>query len=456
MAAIRITGMASGLPPNIVEQMMEAERIPVKTMESKKNADNDRLNLVNDLETKVTEISKTLGELITVKGFKDTQFQTSDKSIVDGSVDPDLVVPGEYSLEVVQLAQKASAISNGFPDKNRTQIGVGYLRFDTPDGKREVYINDTNSTLDGVASAINKASVGLKAQVIEDRKDKENPFKIVVSGVATGDDKQINFPTIYMMDGDQDLYFDESKSAQNAKVKIDGFEIEVPDNVVKDIFPGVTLNLKSAAPGREVQLTIKENPEAIAGKIKSFVDSYNAALGFIQNQHKISKDKSGRDVMGPLGGDSLIRSVESRLRGVIQSPQRTGSNITLLNQLGIEFTRNGTLNLNQEKFNKVLATDPQAVAMFFRGDGFDFGFIPTVKRTITDLTTAGYGAINNRKKGLNDKINQLNRRIEDKEKQLVKKEENLRNKFANLESKMSGLQAQNGAVQNLGKGMGQQ
>ena len=454
MTAIRMTGMASGLPPNIVEQMMEAERIPVKTMEAKKSSENEKLNLTNELETKVTDISKSLGELITIKGFKDTNFTSSDKSVVDGSVDPDLVIPGDYELEVVQLAQKAAAISNGFPDKDRSQVGVGYLRFETPEGKREVYINDKNSTLDGVASAINKASVGLKAQVIEDRKDKENPFKLVISGVSTGDEKQIKFPTIYMMDGDQDIYFEESRSAQNAKIKVDGFEIEVPDNTVKDIFPGVTLNLKSAAPGRSVQLQIKENTEAISGKIKSFVDAFNGALTFIQNQHKISKDKSGRDKLGPLGGDSLVRSVESKLRGLIQSAQRTGSNVTLLNQLGIEFTRNGTLNLNQEKFNKVLASDPQAVAMFFRGDGFDVGFIPSVKRAINDLTTTGYGVLNNRKKGLNDKIEQLNKRIEDKEKQLVKKEENLRNKFANLESKMSGLQAQGGAVQNLGKTQG--
>ena len=46
MAAIRMLGMASGLPPNIVEQMMEAERIPVKTMEQKKSHDDEKLKLV--------------------------------------------------------------------------------------------------------------------------------------------------------------------------------------------------------------------------------------------------------------------------------------------------------------------------------------------------------------------------------------------------------------------------
>ena len=30
---------------------------------------------------------------------------------------------------------------------------------------------------------------------------------------------------------------------------------------------------------------LPESPEAISGKVKSFVDAYNAALGFIQGQH---------------------------------------------------------------------------------------------------------------------------------------------------------------------------
>ena len=36
MAGIRINGLASGLPANLVDQVIEAERIPVKQMQDKK------------------------------------------------------------------------------------------------------------------------------------------------------------------------------------------------------------------------------------------------------------------------------------------------------------------------------------------------------------------------------------------------------------------------------------
>ena len=74
MAAIRFSGMASGLPPNIVEQIMEAERIPVKTMENQKLKEDDKIKLVTDLETKVSDISKNLSELVGIKGFTNTKL----------------------------------------------------------------------------------------------------------------------------------------------------------------------------------------------------------------------------------------------------------------------------------------------------------------------------------------------------------------------------------------------
>lgn len=455
MAAIRFSGMASGLPPNIVEQIMEAERIPVKQMEGKKADEDNKLALVTELETKVNEITKSVGELVGARGFANNKLLSGDPNIIDGTVDPDAVVTGDWQVEVVRLAQKPGALSNGFPDKDKTQIGVGYLRFETPEGRKDVYITAENNTLQGVANAINAGNVGLRAQVLNDRKDPDAPFRLMVTGMATGNDNQVNFPKIYMLDGDRDVYFDESRPAQNAIVKIDGFEMEIPENKLSDVIPGVSLDLKQAAPGRQVNVSVKEDLDTITGKIKGFVEAYNGALGFIQSQHKLQKDKrTGKERLGPLGGDSLIRSTEAALRRVIMNPQfGTNSTISRVGELGIEFNRNGTLQYSEDKFNKRLQGDPKSVAAFLRGDGFAVGFIPTVKREISNLTNNAFGPLANRKRGLTDKIAGIDRRIEMKERQLEKKEDQLRNKFADLESKMSQLQSQGAAVSGIGGAM---
>lgn len=454
MAGIRITGMASGLPPNIVDQLVEAERIPLKQIEGKKTKQEDSLKLVTDLETKVGDISKNLSELINTRGFVDTKLISGDPNVIDGTVDPGAVVTGEYSIEVTQLAQKPGAISNGFPDKDKTQMGVGYIKFNTPEGTKEVYITGKNSTLNGVAGQINAANIGMRATVVEDKRDRENPYRLLVSGLRTGDDNTVEFPTIYLLDGDQDMYFDRAREAQNAKLKLDGFDIETPENVINDLIPGVTLNLKQANPGKEVRLFVKENMEAVTGKIKSFVDAYNGALAFIQNQSKLQKGPNGKESLGPLGGDSMSRQIENSLRRIILSPQMgVDSTVQTLNQLGIEFNRNGTLNFAQEKFNKKLNAQPQDVANFFRGDGLSTGFVNSLKRELGNLQNPSFGVLANRKKGLQERINRYNTQIDQKERQLEKKEDSLRKKFADLEQKMSAINSQGAAVAAIGAGI---
>lgn len=426
---------------------MEGEKIPLKQMEVSKNKEEEKSKLVGDLETRLQDVNKNLAELVGTKGFTDLKLSSGDPNIIDGVADPTSGVTGNWSIEVMQLAQKPGAVSNGFPDKDRTQLGVGYLKFQTPDGVKEVYINGKNNTLDSVAKQITAAGIGVRAQVLNDRKDKDNPFRLLVTGLASGEDNQVDFPTVYMLDGDQDVFFDESKPAQNAKVKLDGFEVELPDNTSKDLIPGVTVDLKQSAPGRQVQIKVKENLEVISGKIKNFVDAYNKVFSFIQDQHKLQKGADGKEKMGPMGGDGLLRTIESGLRRVVLNPQiGTQTNIVRVNELGIEFGRNGTLNFSQDKFNAKLSEDPKDIAKFFRGDGVAVGFVPTVKTQIKNALDGVYGPIPVRKRGIQTKIDQMNKRIESKERQLEKKEEGLRAKFADLETKMSKLNAQGQAV----------
>lgn len=452
MAAIRFSGMASGLPPNIVEQIIEAERIPVRTMENQKAKEDDKLKLVTDLETKINDITKDMDQLVGIRGFANNKLVSGEPSIIDGVVDPENPVTGEWTVEVLQLAEKPGALSNGFPDKNVTQIGTGYLRFETPEGRKDVYINSGNSTLEGVVNAINNSGTGLRAGVVNDRSDPENPYRLMITGLTPGEDNEVKFPTIYMLDGDQDIYFDKSNPAKNAKIKLDGFEVELDGNKADNIIPGLTLDLKQAAPGRPIRINVKEDMEVISGKIKTFVDAYNAALSFIQGQAKLQKGPDGKERLGPLGGDGMIRSIESRLRRLIVNPQLgVQGNIRRVGDIGIEFNRNGTLNFNQEKFNKALAADPRSVSNFLRGDGFSTGFIPSVRREVSGLMNNATGPLSNRKRGIQQKINSINNRIENKERQLTKREETLRRQFSDLESKMSKLQSQGASLGAIGQ-----
>ncbi|MGE3972894.1 MAG: flagellar filament capping protein FliD [Bdellovibrionales bacterium] len=452
--AISFGGINTGLPPNLVEQLVQVERQPIKTIEAKKAKTENKLKLVTDLDTKLRGMLGTIRDLAGSGGFNDIKLLSGDASVVDGAVDPKESIKGSWSVEVIELAQKAAAISNGFPDKDKTELGVGYFKFDTLEGTKEVYLSGGNSTLEAAAKAINAAEVGMQASVIKDSRYPDAPYRLVVAGASVGGENQVSYPQLYFLDGDQDFFFEEEKSAKNGKVKVDGIEFEVTDNQIKDIIPGVTLDIKQAAPGRPINVSVKEDREVVSGKIKSFVDTANEVLSFIQGQNKLS-EKS--DTSSTLGGDSLLRSVEQRLRSLIQDRQYgTGGVITSLNQLGITFNRGGTLDFDQEKFTSALSKDPNDVRNFLVGDGGTVGFIPRLRNTINVLTDGAFGAVTQRKRGLENNIKQADDRIETMERQIGRREQALKRQFANLEQTMSRLKSQGSYLQSRmgGGGMG--
>ena len=110
MTGIRITGMASGLPPNIVDQIMEAEKIPVKQLETKKAAEDEKYKLIEELETKINEVPKSIGELVGTRGFTNMKVTTGDPAVVTGTADPKEAVTGSWMLEVDQLATKPGSL----------------------------------------------------------------------------------------------------------------------------------------------------------------------------------------------------------------------------------------------------------------------------------------------------------------------------------------------------------
>lgn len=450
---ISFGGINTGLPPNLVEQLVEAERIPIRNLENRKSNSQAKLNLVQQLEDDIRAIEGSLNELAGTGGFRDTKLISSDPFVVTGSVDPSQVPPNtEVQVEVIQLAQKASAITNGFPDKDRTEVGVGYLSFETDEGTKEVYIDGANSTLSGVAKAINSAGIGLQARIINDAADEENPYRLVIAGEGVGGDSRIEYPTVYFLDGDQDFYFDEEKEAKNGRIKIDGFEMDISDNFIEDFIPGVTIELKQANPGKPVNLSVKEDLEVVSGKIESFINASNKVLGFIQTQSRLDANS---DTTKTLGGDSLIRTVANRLRQVFQGMQLgVSGEVKRLNQIGIEYNRNGTLKFDKEKFNRALSKNPDAVESFFSGDGFTVGFIPTMRNSIRSLLDRTFGPLSNRKNGLNQKIDQANRQIERKERQVASREKSLKRQFARLEETMSRLKGQGAQLSAMGQSGG--
>ncbi|MCM2349602.1 MAG: flagellar filament capping protein FliD [Bacteriovoracaceae bacterium] len=436
----------SGLPKDIVQQIVEAEKIPIQQMEARKGKITDKKALVQQLTSLVENMRGEVLKNKNARSLRELAINTGDSTNIAVSADKNVADPGKYQLEVVQLAQKSSAISNGVEDKDKTYVGVGYIRAILPNGEeKEIYVDEKSATLSGIAKLINGDSeLGMKATVVNDGKGSDEPWRIMISMSDTGDGNRVEFPYLYLVDGEVDLYFEQERPAQDAKIKLDGFEIEVPNNKVTDLIPGVTIDLKKAKPGEEINLEITEDVQKIGGKFSSLIDNINNVLKFIKDQNTLDEKT---DTSRTLGGDLTLTTIESRIRTAVFTSIQTDAGPMRMGDLGVTFQRDGLLKFDQAKFEAALSKDYKAVTQTLTGKysiegGKSNGFIDILDDTAKTLLTQPNGILTTRKSGLQSQINQIDRQINNRQRHIQQKEEVLKNKFARLEETISKIRGQ--------------
>lgn len=441
----------SGLPKDIVKQIVEAERIPIRKMEERKGKVESKQKLLGEL---IKLVESMRGELLKNKSERSLrELQVlGGADNVDIKVDKNVADPGKYNLEVLELAQKSSAITNGVEDKDKTYIGVGYLSCNLPNGEtKEIYIDEEHATLSGIAKLINgDPDLGMRANVINDGKDSDEPWRLLLALDDTGDNMKAEFPYLYLVDGEVDLYLDEEREAKDAKIKLDGFEIEVPANQVADLIPGVTIDLKKAKPGDEFTFEIIEDTAKITEKMNTLIESINNTLKFIKDQNNLN-EKS--DTSRTLGGDLTLQTIESRVRRLIFTSFKTVAGPMRMSDIGVSFQRNGLLKLDQAKLDSALTKNYKAVSNTLVGqytsEGKTDGFIDSLEKVTQLLLTPPSGPLPSRKAGLRTNIDQIDRQIATRNRMIERKEEILKQKFARLEETIARIKGQGAGLAGL-------
>lgn len=445
MPAISLGPIASGLPKDLVQRLVEAEREPIRQLEARKQFEEAKLKLAQDLSKRVSDISGGIKDLTRYRSFRDLMPVNGRPELMDVTVDKNTAEPGTYQIEILQLAGRSSMLSNGFADPDDTQVGAGYFSYTLPNGDvKEVYIDPENSTLNGIAKLINnQKDLDLNAIVVDDGTGSENPYRLIISHNKSGEVNDAEFPEFYFLDGDEDFYLDRERMAQNSVIKVNGFEVEFEGNKVSTLLPGVTLDLKDAAPGKEFTLKIQEDTKSIRGKVEAMVEKINQTLSFIQEQNKLDKDS---DTRSTLGGDITLQTLEYKIRQLVITPLPTEYGNVRIADMGIQFNRSGLLDFNGDKFEKALNENFGAIAQFFVGmeDAGD-GFANRLDQTVRAMTRQE-GVVQTRVEGIKRRIRDIDRQIENKERQIATTEKSLKDKFAKLEGTIAKLKAQQASV----------
>ena len=237
----------------------------------------------------------------------------------------------------------------------------------------------------------------------------------------------------------------EVQSAQDAKVMLDGVaQLSSDNNIIEDAIDGVDLTLKGRTergkPASEID--IEYDRQGVREDIEQFVAAYNQF-------YQVSKELGGVDprtgMAGPLSGDSIVRSADSRLKAVFSSRvEPAPEDLKTLTEFGITTTRQGNLEINYDMLDRQLNNNFNKLEDFFGGNQ---GFAKKVEDAIQGLTGVT-GSIRSRERSLVER----NYRLEDDQASLDRRMDNLEKrthaKFSAMQDATSKMQSQLAGMMN--------
>ncbi len=197
----------------------------------------------------------------------------------------------------------------------------------------------------------------------------------------------------------------EVETPQNAQIMLDGVAtLSSENNTIENAIDGVDLEISGLSPtkGRPAEINIEYDREAVRGYIEQFVDAYNQ---FYKTSQELSSVNPQTGEAGPLAGDSVVRSADSRLKRVFSTQVESApEELRSLTEFGITTTRQGTLEINYDMLNRQVNGNFEKLGEFFGGRD---GFAKRVEDAIQSLTGVT-GSIRTREQTLNEQNYRLN------------------------------------------------
>ncbi|ANW23612.1 flagellar filament capping protein FliD [Vibrio coralliilyticus] len=233
------------------------------------------------------------------------------------------------------------------------------------------------------------------------------------------------------------------QAAQDSKVLLDGVaQLSSDNNIIEDAIEGVDLTLKGRSERGKTpsEIDIEYDRQGVRDDIEQFVSAYNQF-------YQVSQELSGVDprtgAAGPLAGDSVVRSADSRLKSVFSSRvEPAPEDLKTLTEFGITTTRQGTLEINYDMLDRQLNNNFNKLEDFFGGNQ---GFAKKVEDAIQGITGVT-GAIRTRERSmveqnyrLDDDQASLDRRMDSLEKRTHAKFTAMQDATSKMQSQLAGM-----------------
>jgi len=445
---------ANGIDFNLIlTTIMRQESQPLEALQSRQAALQSRANTFGVLTSRAVALQQAAAALSDASQLSGFVASTSSASALTASASSS-AIPGRYEIVVNELARaQVTASTTAASDPDAIVASGGTI---TIGGVTVTLAGAT--TLRQLADAINASSdPPARASVVQSG---PSSYRLVVTANTTG---QANAFTITNnltggsgiafgdADGDGtsgDSSADNAVQASDASLLVNNIPITSTTNTISSAVPGVTITAFQQNPGTAIVVDVATDSAGVTTKIQNFVKAYNDFAAFVTEQGA----SAARGDQTSIGRDPLLRQIKDQVRASLASQYATGGALSALSQAGIEFTRTGTLALNEATLASALASGTADLERLFAGSTGTPGAFAALDTQIDAFTRAD-GLIPGARKLMTDQASRLTASIATMQDRLAIRRASLQREFIAADQAMSQLQSQSGSLAQFGSSL---
>jgi flagellar hook-associated protein 2 len=434
----------------VVNALMAQASEPLTNLQTRQTALKSQLSTFGQLSSKVAAVQAAAEGLSSSTALASFSSKVSDSTVFSAVTSADSA-PGQYDIVVNELARaQVTASASTSADSNTTAVATGGTL--TINGQSVAIVGAV--TLLGLARAINETSgIDANASVVQTG---DNSFRLVLTGSSTGAANGFTIQNgltggtgVTFTDTDNDglsgnAAADNAVQATDASLLVNNIPISSASNTVKSAVPGTTLTLLRKAPATTVGLTVGADSSALEDKVQTFITAYNSLQKFAADQATAAASGNAASI----ARDPLLRSLRTDLRTTLSSQFGTGD-LSYLSQIGVEFTRTGTMQLNAAKFKAAAADGTTPLEPLLLGSGSAPGVFGSVKTLMTQYTQAS-GMIDQAEERLTKQISTFDAQMASMQRRLDLQRAALVKEYTAADVAMSQLKNQSGALSSFG------
>jgi flagellar hook-associated protein 2 len=415
---------------NVLNRAVQLASLPMQAMQSTLTDLTNQESTLAGLSANFSALQTALQAVGTATQGSATA-QASDPSAVSATASSG-ALNGTYTIQVGSVGSSTTALSDSglttVTDPTTGNISSSTTFTLTVNGTATT-ITPSGTSLESLADAINSASDGVQATIVNVGSNSSPDYRLAVTSSNLG------ATTIQLTDGTNTPLLDTLSTGADAEYIVNpvngtGTEIQSTSSQIT-LSPGLTVSLLQPTTS-PVTITVSSDYSALSSALSNFASAYNAALTSLGQQ----RGQSG----GALTGESIVYSLTDVLSSISAYTQNGSGSVGTLADLGLTFDSSGDGNLDFSA-STFSAANPAAIQQFL-GSISSSGFLQSANNALNAMTDPNTGVLQADGTALQTQIASENSQIASQQTIISDLETNLQTQLSQADAAIATLQAQ--------------